>query len=203
MIVCTIWTRICLCGKTWKGRKCHPQSQVGVAHVSPFVSQYSSPLWKIVFNPLGELSQSSKGHFLLFATPSFKAVWYTNTWQDTFCATSREIKTRILRKSESIYLELLAVFAVFWWPRARIPCGAAMNGRTFEHYSFEISSHRRFFLLRTHLRWRTLVYFWLQPCELFGVMRENKGATSTLEILRRRLSCSGESHVSATVTDHA
>ena len=39
---------------------------------------------------------------------------------------------------------------------------AATNVRTFEYYSFEIFTNELF--LRTNVRWRPLVYFWLTHC---------------------------------------
>ena len=39
---------------------------------------------------------------------------------------------------------------------------AATNVRTFEYYSFEIFTNELF--LRTNVRWRPLVYFWLKHC---------------------------------------
>ena len=69
---------------------------------------------------------------------------------------------------------------------------AATNVRTFEYYSFEIFTNELF--LRTNVRWRPLVYFWLPHCgaELRPHAWEPRmhGATPA-EILRWRLSCPG------------
>ena len=66
---------------------------------------------------------------------------------------------------------------------------AATNVRTFEYYSFEIFTNELF--LRTNVRWRPLVYFWLTHCgaELRPRAWEPWMHGATLEILRWRLSC--------------